>query len=242
MHGNGFQNIAIFGSHGAIGGALLEEICRRYPKANITALSREAGTLPDHVTFIPIDFSVEETVAAAAKSIGRDHSLDLVLIATGLLHEGDLQPEKALRSLSPAHFHKVMEVNCLGPALVMKHFLPLLPRKSKSVLAAISARVGSISDNYLGGWYSYRASKAALNMIIKSAAIETARRAPEATLIGLHPGTVASDLSDPFSGNVTEDKLFTPAYSAERLIDVIEGITPDQSGRCFAYDGTEVPA
>jgi len=237
-----FENIAIVGSHGTIGSALLDEARNRFPKANITALSREAGTLPYHVAFIPIDFAIEETLKAAANSLGRAGRLDLIIVASGLLHNEGLQPEKNLKSLAPDAFLTLIQINCLGPSLVMKHFLPLMPRKSPWVFAALSARVGSISDNHLGGWYSYRASKAALNMMIRGAAIETARRSPDAAVIGLHPGTVASPLSDPFAGNVRAEDLFSPAYSAKKLLDVIEGITPDQSGRCFAYDGTEVPA
>jgi len=237
-----FQNIAIVGSHGAIGNALLTDICHRYPDANVTALSRKQGVLPDHVTFIPIDFGVEETIQAAALSLSRDAPLNLVIIASGILHDENLQPEKNLKSLDGNDFLKVMQINCLGPALIMKHFLPLIPRKAPAVLAALSARVGSISDNRLGGWHSYRSSKAALNMMIRGAAIETARRAPQSVIIGLHPGTVSSALSNPFSSNVAEEKLFTPAYSAGKLLDVIENMTPEHSGRCFAYDGTEVPA
>ncbi|NBR34275.1 MAG: short-chain dehydrogenase [Rhodobacteraceae bacterium] len=122
------------------------------------------------------------------------------------------------------------------------HYLPLLPRDRRGVFAALSARVGSISDNQLGGWYAYRASKAALNMILKNAAIEAARRYKLSVVVGLHPGTVDSSLSKPFQGNVREGKLFGPEYAADHLIRVIDNLTPDQSGKCFAWDGSEIPA
>ena len=124
--------------------------------------------------------------------------------------------------------------------MIAKHFLPKLNRENLSIFAAISARVGSISDNYLGGWYAYRASKSALNMIIKNAAIEIGRRNKNAVIVGLHPGTVDSKLSKPFQGNIPHNKLFTPEYSAKKLLEVISTLKPWQSGKCWAWDGTEV--
>jgi NAD(P)-dependent dehydrogenase (short-subunit alcohol dehydrogenase family) len=129
----------------------------------------------------------------------------------------------------------------VGPALVAKHFLPLLPRQGRSVFAALSARVGSIGDNRLGGWHSYRASKAALNMLIKNASIELARTRPDAVIVGLHPGTVDTGLSKPFQRGVAHNKLFTPEYCAERLIAVTDGLTRDDTGHVFAWDGARVP-
>tara|TARA_R110002073_G_scaffold188642_1_gene347559 strand:- start:1057 stop:1491 length:435 start_codon:yes stop_codon:yes gene_type:complete len=144
--------------------------------------------------------------------------------------------------LNFANFHAVFAVNTYGPALVAKYFLPRLRCGRRSVFACLSARVGSISDNQLGGWYAYRASKAALNMILKNAAIETARRYKEACVIGLHPGTVGTSLSKPFQGRVEQGKLFTPEFSSACLLQVINCVTPDQSGRVIAWDGKKVPA
>ena len=161
-------------------------------------------------------------------------------MANGILHDEGLTPEKSLRDLSAEKFQRIFEVNTVTPALIAKHFLPKLNREQTSIFAALSARVGSISDNQLGGWYAYRASKAALNMIIKNAAIEIGRRNKQAIIVGLHPGTVDSNLSKPFQGNVADGKLFTPEYSAEKLLDVLENLSPEQTGKCFAWDGQEI--
>jgi NAD(P)-dependent dehydrogenase (short-subunit alcohol dehydrogenase family) len=153
------------------------------------------------------------------------------------LHGDGLAPENALRDLNMDNFERIFAVNTFGPALVAKHFLPLIPKDTKSVFAALSARVGSISDNRLGGWHAYRASKTALNMIIKNSAIETARRYKRSCVIGLHPGTVDTGLSEPFQGGVPPDKLFTPDQSAAYLMDVIDTITPEYSGSIFDWKG-----
>ena len=137
---------------------------------------------------------------------------------------------------------QVLAVNTIGPALIAKYFLPLMARDDKAVMAHLSARVGSISDNRMGGWTSYRAAKAAQNMVVKNAAIETARRDKQKIIIGLHPGTVDSRLSAPFQGNVAQDKLFSPAQSAGYLLNVIDAVTPAQSGKVLAWDGAEIPA
>jgi NAD(P)-dependent dehydrogenase (short-subunit alcohol dehydrogenase family) len=135
---------------------------------------------------------------------------------------------------------RLFAVNAIGPALVAKHFVPLLPNEDRCVFAALSARVGSITDNRLGGWYGYRASKAALNMLIKTLAIELARTRPEAICVALHPGTVDTGLSKPFQKGVASDRLFSTDSTAAQLLEVIERLEPDQSGRCFAWDGAEI--
>ena len=149
-------------------------------------------------------------------------------------------PEKSLRDLSSDKFHRIFEVNTITPALIAKYFLRKLNKEKTSIFTALSARVGSISDNQLGGWYAYRASKAALNMIIKNAAIEVARENKKAIIVGLHPGTVDSDLSKPFQGHVADKNLFTPEYSAEKLLKVLEDLSPEKTGKCFAWDGKEI--
>ena len=178
-------------------------------------------------------------VAATQKEFGPLH---LVINATGLLHDAHVQPEKALRQITAENMARVLAVNTIGPALICKYFLPLMARDDKAVMAHLSARVGSISDNRMGGWTSYRAAKAAQNMVVKNAAIETARRDKDKIIIGLHPGTVDSRLSQPFQGNVAEGKLFTPAQAAAYLLRVIDGATAADSGKVFAWDGVEVPA
>ncbi len=169
-------------------------------------------------------------------------AFDLVLVATGVLHEvGGLQPEKSWRALDAGSLEKAFTVNSIAPALVAKHFLPLLIRDRKAVFAALSARVGSIEDNTLGGWYAYRASKAALNMLIKTLSIELARRNPSATCIALHPGTVDTALSKPFQHSVPNGKLFSPELAAKKLLGVLDGITTEDSGNLMAWDGTRIP-
>ena len=224
-----FTNIAVIGASGAIGSACARRLTERYPTASIHAFARDAQ--------LGIDYGDEASIAAAAELAANAGALDLVLVTTGVLHSGSTLPEKSLRDLSAGKFEQIFAANTITPALVAKHFLPKLSRGRPAVFAAISARVGSISDNKLGGWYAYRASKAALNMIIKNAAIELNRRNKHAIVVGLHPGTVDSPLSKPFQANVAESKFFTPEYSAQKLVQVLENLTPAHSGRCLAWDG-----
>jgi len=226
------ENIAIFGASGAIGSAFTKLLSEKHPNASIFAFSRNGE--------YGIDYSSEDSIAEAAELATKEKPLDLVIVAGGMLHDGELMPEKSLRDLSAEKFHRIFEVNTITPALIAKHFLPKLNKEQSSIFAALSARVGSISDNRLGGWYAYRASKAALNMIIKNAAIEFGRRNKQAIIVGLHPGTVDSDLSKPFQGNVADGKLFTPEYSAEKLLQVLENLSTEQTGKCFAWDGKQI--
>ena len=163
-----------------------------------------------------------------------------MIVATGILYDNNIMPEKSLRDLSTEKFMHLFEVNTILPALIAKHFLPKLNRQTRSVFTALSARVGSISDNRLGGWYAYRASKSGLNMIIKNAAIEIGRQNKKAIIVGLHPGTVDSNLSKPFQSNVPDGKLFTSDYSVKMLLGVLDHLTPKSSGKCFSWDGKEV--
>ncbi|MGB1077439.1 MAG: SDR family NAD(P)-dependent oxidoreductase, partial [Bdellovibrionales bacterium] len=166
---------------------------------------------------------------------------DLVILATGILHQGALvRPEKSLKDIDPICFADVFLANTIGPSLVMKYFLPHMNKERKSVFAVLSARVGSISDNQLGGWYSYRSSKAALNMMVKTASIEMARSNQNLCVVGLHPGTVDTDLSRPFQKNVSEEQLFSPEQSSRHLLDVIDGLSSEQTGQLFAWDGKEI--
>ena len=224
-----FINIAVIGASGAIGGACARRLAELYPTAHVHAFARDAE--------LRIDYDDEASIASAADLAAQAGPLDLVLVATGVLHSGTTLPEKSLRDLSAAKFAHIFAANTITPALIAKHFLPKLNRDRPAVFAAISARVGSISDNQLGGWYAYRASKAALNMVIKNAAIEMSRRNKNAIVVGLHPGTVDSPLSKPFQANVAAGKLFTPEYSAQKLVQVLENLTPAHSGQCLAWDG-----
>ncbi|MFA4940382.1 SDR family NAD(P)-dependent oxidoreductase [Brevundimonas sp.] len=221
----------VIGSSGGIGAALADAVERGGDYATVHRLSRSQGGL---------DLEDEASIAAAAGLVGKGPSVRLVLIATGVLHDG-FEPERSFKAMTAEHLMRDYRINAVGPALVAKHFAPLMPRNERAVFAALSARVGSISDNRLGGWHAYRASKAALNMILRNLAIEMARSHPMAVIAGLHPGTVDTGLSAPFQKGVAEGKLFTADHSAERLLAVLSDLTPADSGGVFAWDGKRVP-
>ena len=233
----------IIGASGGIGAALVEQLAARAESEQVYALSRRPVAGSDKVTPLRIDFEQEETIGAAAQEIGTDGAPDLVIVSTGILSdEAGLSPEKSYRQQAPEAFEKVFRINTIGPALIAKHFLPIMPRKQRAVFAALSARVGSISDNRIGGWHAYRASKAALNMLIKNYAIEQARRNEDFIAVGLHPGTVDTALSKPFQSGVPDKQLFSTEQSATYLLNVIDGLTPNDSGKVFDWAGKEVPA
>ena len=167
-------------------------------------------------------------------------SIDVIIVASGILHNEDFGPEKSIRYLNADNLMKVLKINTVGPAIIGKYFIPLLNKKDKSILAFLSARVGSISDNKTGGWYAYRSSKTALNQIIKNFSIELRRTNPNAIIFGLQPGTVDSNLSEPFKRNVKEGNLFTPDYSVSMLKKIINGASPCNSGSLIAWDGEEI--
>lgn len=187
-----------------------------------------------------LDLLDEASIAAAAAHVAQGPPPSLVIVATGLLHADGRGPEKALRELDPEWLAKTYAVNAIGPALVGKHFLPLMPKVERSVFAALSARVGSISDNGLGGWHGYRASKAALNMLVRNLAIEERRRNGRAIVVALHPGTVDTALSRPFQGSVPPGRLFDAERAALQLLDVIEELKPSDTGKLFDYEGKEI--
>jgi NAD(P)-dependent dehydrogenase (short-subunit alcohol dehydrogenase family) len=189
---------------------------------------------------LPLDVTNEASVAGAAQTVSATNlPVRLVFVATGFLHDEGLRPERSLRDISPEHMTKAFAVNAIGPALVLKHFLPLLPKTGKAVFAVLSAKVGSIGDNRLGGWHSYRASKAALNQIVRTASIELARSRPEAICVAVHPGTVDTALSRPFSKHGLDVR---PAEAAARqLVDVIAALTHRQNGAFLDYRGGELP-
>ena len=234
--------VIIVGSTGGIGEAFVNSLATSEQVSQIYALSRKGQSHPSSkVANLTFDFTNEASIEAAAEALRETGAFDLCIIATGLLQGQGITPEKNMRAMSLDAFQKSFVVNTFGPAITAKYFLPLMRRDTKAVLAALSARVGSISDNRIGGWYAYRASKAALNMILKTLSIEFGRRFKETVIIGLHPGTVDTDLSKPFQRNVAEGKLFTPEFSAEKLLKVIDQVEPKDSGLLFAWDGEHVP-
>lgn len=224
----------VFGATGGLGAAFYQALAAYGEVVGVAR--RPVGAM------VEADITDETSLAALAAEMKQQAPFHLIINATGLLHDETVQPEKALRQITADGMASVLAVNTVGPALICKYFLPLMARDTKSVMAHLSARVGSISDNRLGGWTSYRAAKAAQNMIVKNAAIETARRDKDKIIIGLHPGTVDTRLSAPFQGNVAAGKLFSPAQSADYLLSVIDACTRDDSGKVFAWDGAPIPA
>jgi NAD(P)-dependent dehydrogenase (short-subunit alcohol dehydrogenase family) len=229
----------VIGAGGGIGGALVRRLAADPRFTTVHALSRAGPNFDEPVVRSgQIDVADPASIAAAAARV--DGPLTCLLIATGLLHQGGHGPERRLSELEGDRLARSFQVNTIGPALVLRHFARLLPRPERAAVACLSARVGSISDNRTGGWYGYRASKAALNQIVRTAATELARTHPKLVCVALHPGTVDTRLSRPFQARVATDKLFTPDYAAERLLAVLNGLGPSESGRCFAWDGAEI--
>ena len=231
MSGAGKSAAVIIGASGGIGGALEAALIE---EGQFDVARSRSG---DH----HLDLLDEASIAAAAAYVAQGPAPSLVIIATGLLHRGDQQPEKALSDLDPDWLAQLYAVNAIGPTIVAKHFLPIMPKVGRTVFAALSARVGSIGDNRLGGWHGYRASKAALNMLVRNLAIEERRRNDRAIVVTLHPGTVATALSRPFQNNVPKGQLSDPERAALQLLDVIEGLKVPDGGKLFDFQGEEVP-
>ncbi|MQY43418.1 SDR family NAD(P)-dependent oxidoreductase [Epibacterium sp. SM1969] len=217
------MNTLVIGASGGIGSALVQALRARGD--TVTALSRaEDG----------FDITDEDNIQTQLSRF--DAPFDLVIVATGIL-AAEAGPEKTIRNLTAAEMQHLFAVNTIGPALVLKHLRPLLPRKTAAKVAVLSARVGSIGDNTLGGWYSYRASKAALNQVIKTAAIELARTHKHLTCVALHPGTVATQFSSAYLCH----KNVPPAKAAGNLLGVIDGLTPNDSGAFYDWAAKPVP-
>lgn len=225
----------IIGASGGIGAALEAALIEEATFEKVYGFARSRSGAQH------LDLLDETSIAAAAAHVAAGTAPTLVIVATGLLHAGERGPEKAMRELDPAWLAETYAINAVGPALVAKHFLPIMPRTGRAVFAALSARVGSISDNKLGGWHGYRASKAALNMLMRGIAIEEKRRNDRTIVVTLHPGTVDTALSKPFQGNVQAGRLFTPDRAALQLLDTIEELKAPDSGKLFDFEGKEVP-
>jgi NAD(P)-dependent dehydrogenase (short-subunit alcohol dehydrogenase family) len=222
------EKAIVIGTSGAIGKALSDE-CQKLGMS-VVRFSR-----PE------IDLTSEQSIIEAASSLkAKGESFDLILVATGILHTESLQPEKSIKQIDTQNLHLLFQINAIGPLLVLKHFSGLLNPEKRSVFAVLSARVGSISDNKLGGWYGYRASKAALNMLLKTASIEYKRTLNTLIIAGLHPGTVDSKLSKPFQTNVPKEELFTPEFAAQQLLEVVNHLEPEDSGYLFGWDGKKI--
>jgi NAD(P)-dependent dehydrogenase (short-subunit alcohol dehydrogenase family) len=231
----------VFGASGGLGAALVRQLAADPRCAVVHAGARTPGPPAERTRPFAFDLNDEEGLAEAAGAVAAGGPLDLVMVATGVLHGEGLAPEKTYRSLNADAFARTFAINATGPALIARHMLPVLSRESKSVFAALSARVGSISDNRSGGWHAYRASKAALNQIIRTCAIELAARNRLALCVALHPGTVDTGLSKPFQSGVSADRLFSPYDSGAHLLGVIDRLGPADSGGFFAWDGSPIP-
>lgn len=225
--GYGYRALVI-GASGALGAAFCE-LLNEDPRCSVV---RELGrnSAPG------LDLEKPDSIAGAAAELAEEAPYQLILHAAGLLHREDIKPEKSYTSIEADALQAIFQVNTLGPALILRHFLPLLD--ARGAMAVLSAKVGSIADNRLGGWYAYRASKAALNMLIKTAAIELARTRPQTRLLSLHPGTVISGLSQPFKG---ASAARPASLAARELLSLIDRLAPADSGDFFAYNGERLP-
>ncbi len=223
------QSAIVIGT-GGIGTALAAALGDDARYSKVVAVGRSTG----------FDVFDEAQLAALAASLVPPPGL--VIVTTGMLHDDAQGPEKSIRDLDAGKLARSFAINAIAPALVAKHLIPAMPKHEPAVFAVLGARVGSIGDNRTGGWHGYRASKAALVQMMKTIAIETARTRPDAIVVTLHPGTVDTGMSKPFQRGVSPEKLFTPAVSAAHLLAVIERLTPADSGRHFAWDGTPISA
>ncbi len=233
--------IAIVGASGGIGRAMLVHLLGRQDVACVHATSLH-GSVPalDDERIIAATVDVTDEASVRAWLDGIEH-LDWLINCVGMLHDDQHGPEKSIRQVDADHFSRSMQVNTLPTLLLAKHAERLLKKSDSAVFSTISARVGSIEDNRLGGWISYRASKAALNMALKCIAIEWQRSAKHIRVLSLHPGTTDTPLSKPFQGNVPEGKLFSPEKTAALLISQLDGAGAHASGRFIDYAGEPIP-
>ncbi|MEB3104970.1 MAG: SDR family NAD(P)-dependent oxidoreductase [Cyanobacteriota bacterium] len=239
----GWHGTALVVGCGGIGTALLQALGTRAPGLQLAGSRRHGhcSPLPEGVRAVALDLTNDASLAALPQQLADLPPLRLVINTAGLLHDGPLQPEKRLARLNRAHLERSFAVNAFGPVLLAQALDPLIDRAQPFHFASLSARVGSIGDNQLGGWYAYRAAKAAQNQLLRTLAIEWRRRLPLACVGLLHPGTTATALSDPFQAGVPDGKLFSPDRAAGHLVDVIASLTPEQSGSFWAWDGQPIP-
>lgn len=235
--------IVVFGAGGGLGLSLTKALKQKFNDSTLIAVSRHPITervAGVHYTTIE-DYTSTHLHAWVNEFSERGEVLEGVVSTIGMLHDDDTFPEKQLDDLNEANLSKLFSVNAVMPLMILKACKPLLDKKQSRFFVQLSAKVGSIEDNYLGGWYSYRASKAALNMLLKTAAIELKRSHKSFVVAAIHPGTTDTKLSKPFQKRVPDDKLYSPALSAERIVKVIEGLKPEDSGGLFHWNGERLP-
>lgn len=230
----------VIGASSTIAQALIEEL-RQHHTRQVIAISRQPTfNADDGVHYLRCDYSAQGIAQTVAGLQAEADRLRYVFICNGILHTPEHQPEKRLEDLEPDALTHLFQVNAVLPALWLKYLLPVLSHNTRCVLTVLSARVGSISDNHNGGWYSYRASKAALNMLVRTAAVEYARRAPGIKLVAYHPGTVDTSLSRPFQKNVPPSQLMTPAVAARHLLSVVHSLPADGEASFIDWAGKPV--
>ncbi len=226
----------VVGASGGIGAAFVKEFTQREPEARVIATSRNGSD-----SLLPLDLADSASIDSfVARLREMEFTLDQIIIATGLLHQDHRGPEKSYRDLDADWLTQVMQVNAIGPIYLLGKLIGLLDRKAEVQISLLSARVGSISDNRLGGWYGYRASKAALNMYLKTLSIELARTHKGIQILSLHPGTTDTALSKPFQARVPAEKLFTPEFAASSLLNVMQQAEGSGSGQFLAWDGKTI--
>ncbi|GAB4377843.1 MAG: SDR family oxidoreductase [Elainellaceae cyanobacterium] len=200
------------------------------------------ATHPERLHCLSMDITDEAQIADGVQQMQTNiDRLHCVINCVGVLHQGELQPEKSLRQINSDRLIQYFQVNSIGAVLLAKHLQPLFRHSDRSIFASISAKIGSIGDNYLGGWYGYRASKAALNMLMRNVAIEYGRTSPKTIVVTLHPGTTDTRLSKPFQRNVPPEKLFSVDRTVTQLWSVLSKLTPEDSGQFFSWDGSRLP-
>jgi NAD(P)-dependent dehydrogenase (short-subunit alcohol dehydrogenase family) len=246
-------HVLVTGASSGIGLGLVQQLLANRHVAAVTAVSRHASqsealaalgreTTDERLSMLDIDLVDEASIDALPAQLRQRHPrLHLVINAAGVLHADKLRTERSISQLTRSALDQAFALNAFAPILLARALMPMLDRDEGSVFASLSARVGSISDNRLGGWYAYRASKAAQNQLIRTFAIELARRNPKACCLLLHPGTVNTPLSEPFQANVPAEKLFSVERASRQLLDIIAGCTPQDSGRFIAWDGQDIP-
>jgi NAD(P)-dependent dehydrogenase (short-subunit alcohol dehydrogenase family) len=244
-----YHTALVVGANRGIGLALTRQLLNepggRYVYATYRQRDTAGGLLSiddERLQTLQVDVTSAGDLQGLADTIRANrHHPDFVINSAGILHEGTLQPEKALQQCGQDSLTRLFQVNSIGPLMLAKTILPLMPKNSASQFAALSAMVGSIGDNRLGGWYGYRASKAALNQFMKTLAVECRRSHPQICITAIHPGTTNSDLSRPFQANVQPGKLYSPSRSAARILQVVSTGCAEDSGRFVNWDGRQIP-
>lgn len=245
------KRVVIAGVSGAIGSALAEAILRDYPECQLVGLCRHPDRAPtalhahDRVSLLTWDASDAATldgmIGALESVIPARTGIDTLIYAAGVLHAEQMFPEKRLEDLSADAMARAFAVNATGFGLLVRALVPWLRHRELKRIAAVSAKVGSITDNRLGGWYAYRSSKAALNMLVRGLSVELPRRCKPVACVALHPGTTESALSEPFRQSLAQLKVHSPAQTADNLLTVLRGVDQDDNGRFLSWDGSELP-